>query len=176
MRFIHPVKVLVACSALMLISSAFAASQKPGDTIELAKQQIIALEKKRCAAIDQRDFVALADVLADDYVHVYGGGTSSDKAGYIAQVKEAPRTPTRGPLTVRVYGDLAVVTGDLLNRIQNPGQPERVLDTYVTQVAHKENGKWRFVSFQITQKPNQASPVTNAPAAGAAPINTDAKP
>lgn len=59
---------------------------------------------------------------------------------------------TRGPLAVRVYGDVAVMSGNLLNRISCPAQPERVLDTFVTQVVRKVDGQWKFVSFQITQK------------------------
>ena len=71
---------------------------------------------------------------------------------YIEQVKAAPRVPTRGPLSVRVYGGVAVMSGNLLNRIKYPDQPERVLDTFVTQVARKVDAQWKFVSFQITQK------------------------
>jgi 5-carboxymethyl-2-hydroxymuconate isomerase len=116
------------------------------------QKQVIALETRRAAAIANKDFKALADVLADDYLHVYGRGNTSDRAGYIEQVTAGPRVPTRGPLTVRVYGDSAVLTGDLLNRIKYPDKPEMVLDTFVTQVAHRVNGEWKFVSFQITPK------------------------
>jgi len=118
-----------------------------------ADQKAVAeLEARRAAAIAGGDFDALASVLADDYLHVYGGGTTGGRDHYIAQVKAAPRVPTRGPLTVRVYGDVAVMSGNLLNRIRYPDQPERVLDTFVTQVARKVDGQWKFVSFQITQK------------------------
>ena len=114
---------------------------------------MIALEEKRAAAIANKDFTALTGVLADDYLHIYGGGPASDRGGYIKQVTAAPRVPTRGPLTARVYGDVAVLTGDLLNRIEYPDRPGTVLDTYVTQVARKVGGQWKFVSFQITPKP-----------------------
>jgi ketosteroid isomerase-like protein len=117
-----------------------------------AQQEVVDLEARRAAAIGRGDFEALAAVLADDYLHVYGDGNTSDRAGYLEQVKAGPRVPTRGPLKVRIYGDVAVVTGDLLNRIRYPDKPERILDTFVTQVARKVDGEWRFVSFQITPK------------------------
>ena len=117
-----------------------------------AQEAVAALEKKRASAIAAADFDALANVLADDYLHVYGGGTTSDRAGYIDQVKRGPRVPTRGQLDIRVYGDAAVITGGLLNRIKYPDRPEALLDTFVTQVARKVNGEWKFVSFQITPK------------------------
>jgi ketosteroid isomerase-like protein len=50
-----------------------------------------------------------------------------------------------------MYGDSAIVTGALLNRIQYP-EGERALDTFVTQVLHKFDGQWKFVSFQITPR------------------------
>jgi ketosteroid isomerase-like protein len=116
------------------------------------QRAIAELEKRRAAAIAASDFDALGSALADDYLHIYGGGTSSDRAGYIDQVRKAPRVPTRGPLTIRVYGDAAVITGSLLNRIKYPDRPEALLDTVVTQVARRVNGDWKFVSFQITPK------------------------
>lgn len=128
------------------------AAMKPAIQSSDEQKAIEALEKRRAAAIAGSDFDALANVLADDYLHIYGGGTTSDRAGYIDQVKKAPRVPTRGPLTIRVYGDTAVITGGLLNRIKYPDRPEALLDTSVTQVVRRVNGEWKFVAFQITPK------------------------
>ena len=60
--------------------------------------------------------------------------------------------PERGELDVRLYGNAAVVIGDIINRITYPGQPTRVINATVTQVAVKSAGRWQFVSFQITPK------------------------
>jgi ketosteroid isomerase-like protein len=116
------------------------------------KQQVLDLERRRCAAIGTGDLAALADVLADDYVHVMGTGKVKDKAAYIETIRNGPRAPERGDLTVRVYGDAAVVTGDLLNSINTSGREPRTIDTMVTQVAVRSGGRWHFVSFQITPK------------------------
>jgi ketosteroid isomerase-like protein len=132
--------------------AAIYAEMKPSNLSTNVQKEIEALEKRRATAIAASDFDALASVLADDYLHVYGGGTTSDRAGYLDQVKKAPRVPTRGPLTIRVYGDAAIITGGLLNRIKYPDRPEAVLDTVVTQVVRRVNGNWKFVSFQITPK------------------------
>ena len=113
---------------------------------------VLDLERRRCTAIGTGDLKALSDVLADDYLHVMGMGIVKDKASYIETIRNGPRTPERGELRVRLYGDTAVITGDLLNRIGAPGQPTRIIDTVVTQVAVKSDGRWRFVSFQITPK------------------------
>ena len=115
-------------------------------------QAILDLERRRCAAIGLANLSELADVLADDYFHVMGNGTTKDKTDYIETIRNGPRVPERGGLKVRVYGDTAVMTGDILNRINTPGKEPRVIDAIVTQVAVKSGGRWRFVSFQITPK------------------------
>ena len=118
-----------------------------------AEQEIIELEKRRCRAIADGDFDALADVLADDYLHVYGTGSYGGKQAYIEGIRRGPRVPIRTNLRVRMYGgDTAILNGDLLNTLNFPDRPTRVVDTYVTQVARRDQGTWRFVSFQITPK------------------------
>src|SRR5690349_7989240 len=78
---------------------------------------LIALEARRAEAIGAGDLDALADVLSDDYLHVLAPGKVVDKAQYIEMIRNGPRKPERGALHVRVYGDAAVVTGELNNRI-----------------------------------------------------------
>ena len=95
--------------------------------------EVLELERRRCAAIGAGDLATLSEVLADDYVHVMGMGVVKDKASYIETIRNGPRTPERGALRVRLYGDAAVITGDLLNRIGAPGQPARIIDTVVTR-------------------------------------------
>ena len=112
---------------------------------------ILALEGDRCKATAEGDLDALKNILADDYVHVTGNGAIMNKLGYLSWVKELPRSHQRTNLNVRLYGDTAVIYGDLLNRLQTRGG-ETVIETVVTQVAHRSDGKWRFVSFHITPK------------------------
>lgn len=115
-------------------------------------ENVLELERRRCAAIANADFDALGDVLAEDYLHVFGTGPTTDKPGYIAAIKAAPRVPVRDNLRVRVYGDAAVLTGDMINNITPPGQETRVVQAFCTQVAAKRDGRWQFVSFQLTPK------------------------
>lgn len=117
------------------------------------KQNVLDLEARRAAAIGAADFAALADCLHDEYFHVFGGGNTCGKADYVEEIKKNPRKPERGELTVRLYGDTAVVTGDIINRINFADKGLRVIHAMVTQVAVRcPDGKWRFVSFQITPK------------------------
>lgn len=117
-----------------------------------ASEEVLELERRRCAAVAAGDLEGLAETLTDDYLHVYGSGTTSGKSDYVAELKAGPRTHDRSNLNVRVYGDTAVVTGDISNTIRHPDRPVRVVEAFVTQVAVKQDGAWRFVSWQITPK------------------------
>ena len=113
---------------------------------------VLELERRRCEAIAASDGAALGQILAEDYLHVFGTGPTTDRSGYLNTIERAPRVPVRGDLRVRVYGDTAVVTGDLINHIQNPDKTTRVVNAFCTQVAVKRGGRWQFVSFQLTPK------------------------
>lgn len=119
---------------------------------------VIALERGRCEAIGSGDLDALADVLADDYLHVLAPGKVVDKGEYVEMIRKGPRKPERGELRVRVYGAAAVVTGPLDNHIGAAGEAQRVIAAFCTQVALKQDGKWRFVSYILTQKREAATP------------------
>jgi ketosteroid isomerase-like protein len=115
--------------------------------------EVLDLEQRRNAAVAAGDLEQLATTLSDDYVHVWGTGLRTDKAGYLAALRAGPRVHDRKNLVVRVYGDTAILNGDLLNTISTPGETVRVVDAYVTQVAIRQsNGTWLFVSWHITPK------------------------
>ncbi len=91
-------------------------------------EQVLDLERRRAAAIGKGDLEALSDCLAEDYFHVFGGGRTCGKAAYIKTIEEGPRAPERGVLTVRLYDNVAVLTGDLLNKIEQKDGGVRVVD------------------------------------------------
>lgn len=118
----------------------------------MTAEQLLALETRRCEAIGTGDLDALADVLADDYVHILAPGRSVTKTEYIEMIRTSPRRPKRGALLARIYGNAAVLTGALENTIGAPGEAPRVIPAFCTQVAVRQpDGQWRFVSYILTQ-------------------------
>lgn len=109
-----------------------------------------ALEARRCAAIGAGDVETLKAMLADDYVHVHMTGRVDDRAGHLNAVSVRPRRTERGALLVRVYGDLAVITGELTNHMTDAGGETGAAHAYCHQVAARHGGDWRFVSIQLT--------------------------
>ena len=79
------------------------------------RDEILALEKRRCTALTSGDVEALGELMADDLVHIHGNGAMDDKAGYLngVETKYVFHRVERGDLNVRMYGDIAVVIGPL---------------------------------------------------------------
>lgn len=77
-------------------------------------------EERRCAALMAADHEALAAMLADDLVHIHLTGQVDGKSVYLNGVREKYlfRNITRGPLTIRLYGDFAVMTGPLSQQVE----------------------------------------------------------
>ncbi len=116
------------------------------------QQQLEALEKQRTTAIAKGDAQTLAGLLADDYVHVHGSARVEDKTAFIKTIVERPRETTRGPLTIRVYGDTAVITGEQVNNTVNADKSITSTTYMATQVARRTQGRWQLVSMQVTPK------------------------
>jgi mannose-6-phosphate isomerase-like protein (cupin superfamily) len=137
------------------------------ESADSVKAQIVALEQSRCQAITNGNVDTLAAMLADDYVHVHGTGKVDTKAGFLSNIQQHPRRTERGALTVRLYGDIAVVTGDQINYPQTGSAPAVLAS--VTQVLRRISGHWRYESFQLTPRTDEAQKVvaTNAAPASA---------
>lgn len=115
-------------------------------------REIIALELRRCALVAAGDIDAVAELLVEDYVHVHGNGVASDKADYLNWIRESPREQTRDNLKVRFYDGVAILNGDIVNRIQYKNQGLRVIHAYVTQVLVRRENRWKFVQWHIAPK------------------------
>lgn len=112
--------------------------------------KLLALESRRCAAISAGDIDVLKAMLSDDYVHVHMTGRVDNRDGHLNAVSSRPRRTTRGELNIRVYGDLAVLTGELTNFMQTrDGQTNEVV-AFCHEVAARINGAWQFIAIQLT--------------------------
>jgi hypothetical protein len=114
----------------------------------LPEEDVLAAEEARCKATREGDIDALRRLLHEDYTHVTGAGTFMNQQQYLDWVAAMPRRHERHGLKVRCFGDTAIICGPLTNHFGAP-EPKKY-ECYVTQVVHKENGKWRFRAFQIT--------------------------
>lgn len=114
---------------------------------------ILSVEERRQRALLEVDLDTLRDVYDDSLIHTHAPGLTHTKAQLLEHI--ATRAPykgaSRGDLTIRVIGDVAIMTGRLINRLGSPDGSDRTVAGQVIQVLRRcEDGAWRFVSFQMT--------------------------
>lgn len=123
---------------------------------------LLATERRRCAAIMAADIGVLSGLLEGDLVHVHTTGLIDDRDSYLAGIRDRleVRSVERGPLQVRRFGDAAVMTGTLTNtvrrRADGPDAVWTVLPSFATQVwVWAPGAGWRMASFHSSRLPGQ---------------------
>ncbi|WP_432537866.1 nuclear transport factor 2 family protein [Kineococcus arenarius] len=135
------------------------------------RAEVLAVEERRRRALIAGDLAALDEVFDEQLVHVHAPGVTHTKAQLLEHVatRQAYLDIARGELRIRLVGDVAVVTGTIVNRLRTAEGGERVLGGVVTQVLRRcEDGRWRFLSFQMTPDGERAWP--SLPSEQGAPV------
>jgi ketosteroid isomerase-like protein len=112
------------------------------------------LEQRRCDAMESGDAAAFDSLYAPDFVQVHGDGTVDDRAAAVAAYLRLPRqvlSPRQ--LTIRVMGDVALLTGPMTLGLRQDGEVRRI-DIFVGQVARRQGQVWRFSYAQVTLMPS----------------------
>jgi hypothetical protein len=115
-------------------------------------EALMALETQRCRLISEKDYAGLADMLADELVHVHANGLTQDKPTYLSHVSQRPRRTERRDLRIQVHGDAAVMTGRQVNLSEGAAPatgPEAELA--VMQVWVRRGETWKLAAFQATR-------------------------
>jgi uncharacterized protein DUF4440 len=138
-----PLRITIAVCAAMLLSSAVLRGQQS----KAANQDdaaLINIENHWLSAENDPD--ALQNILADDFVHVLPAGFIS-KDEHIAYLRKNPmplRAQHFGEMRVRIYGDVGIVNGTLVD----DGTNGNVRKIAFTDVFVRRNGQWQAVNAQ----------------------------
>lgn len=119
----------------------------------MSAEELLEVERRRQQALVDVDLDTLDELFDDSLVHVHAPGLIHSKAQLLEHTatRRAYLEITRGDLNIREFGDTAVITGPITNRMRAADGGERTLSGVATQVLHRDaNGAWRFVSFQMT--------------------------
>jgi len=119
---------------------------------------ILAAEEQRIRALVELDMATLDALFAEDLVHIHSSGLVHDKQGILAHIEHnrAFRNVERGELKLRHYGDVALLSGPIINYMESAGQSFKLIGV-VTQALRKEHGRWRFIHFQFTLTPQSTA-------------------
>ena len=119
------------------------------------KQTIRQLEDRRFRAMVEADAAALEELLADSMIYTHSSATTDGKASYIAGVRSKKwqyRKIERPVEEIQVYGDTAVVAGQVRIDILVEGQP-KIMNSRYTDVWLKGAKGWQMVAWQSTPIP-----------------------
>jgi ketosteroid isomerase-like protein len=119
------------------------------DVAQLSKQLMV-LEERRGAALVARDRSQLEALFTPDLVHIHSTGLQMNKTELIDYVMNVLEflSVTRSDVKIKVYGDVAVMSGRMRNTMRRADKPEPITaDALVTQVWVLEQGSWRQSHF-----------------------------
>ena len=134
-----------ALSALLAVTGALAADVP-------IEEQIKQLELRRQQAFVRGDIAAIERETAEDYSTINGAGGLSDKARMMSNLR-AGRTKVLSvnldEMTVRVYGEVAVLTGIYRDVNVTEGMEKRTHARF-TRLFVKTGAGWQAVAYQQT--------------------------
>ena len=115
--------------------------------------EVLAVDARRIAALVAADLATVDALTAEDYTHVETNGGQRDKAGFLALLRQPDFHFVRWTVdenTVRIFGDVAVVTGSYRNVVRNAQgeQPEK--HARHVRVWVRIDGAWRNIAHQAT--------------------------
>ncbi len=124
-------------------------------------EAIETLQRQWVDAYTKRDTVFLNLCMSEDYVGIYPDGTVHDKKSEIEGVTSGAITITAmepKEMTVRMYGDAAVTSGQSSVKARVGGQ-DISADLRFTSVWAKRGNQWQAVAHQVTriERPESAA-------------------
>jgi len=143
-------------SLLLFLSPFVGFCQKPTAEDEKA---VLDTEYAWCQAYLKADTAALADIELDGYTLIEPNGSTTTKDQEIAELKSGAirfLSLSSHELSVRVYGDTAIVTGRTVLKAIEDNEPHdgifQFTDTFV-----RKDGRWRVAAEQVTRLAPTAS-------------------
>ena len=123
-----------------------------GKDMQTAIDEVMELERQRCAACLAGDEAAIAAMYDDGMVYVHNGGNAENKAQYLATFRRAKYLKMeRGELTCQVHGDTALLTGPFFFEATLGADPTVLsFRAFLSQVFIKRDGAWRYILHQST--------------------------
>jgi ketosteroid isomerase-like protein len=144
---------LSACRVDSIAPSSAPAGGTPQVSVAQAETEIRAQLRAWDEAYLRGDSAAVSSIVGDEYLVIDAAGRSMSRTEYVLSVIRPPATPVEGAtggVSVRVFGDTAVVTG--YSKIKGVPRDRAPLGatTRFTDVFVRSDGAWQPVSTHAT--------------------------
>jgi ketosteroid isomerase-like protein len=121
-----------------------------------AEREVRQLEREWLDAYEKRDAEAMKRILSDDFKLTQAGGAVQTKADILAALKaaqESGRPPSKfstEDVQSRVEGEMVILTGRFVQRMERDGQI-RTMQARYTDTYAKRQGRWQVIASQLTR-------------------------
>src|SRR5438093_3891124 len=156
--------------AVAVLVAAVAFAPAGASALQDRAEDVRASRARRFQAMVSNDVEAMASYLADDLTYTHTGGDTETKTQFLetlrtGRLRYEDIEPT--DVAVRVYEDVAVVTGRSKMRVRSARQTE-TFDIKFVEVDRRSTGRWLMVAWQATRLPPPAgaSDAAGGPAPG----------
>ncbi len=142
--------------SLLLVASLVTALPTAAETAAQERtEQVHATQAARFQAMLNADVAALNNVLADDLVYAHTTGTIDSKSSMIDNIGSGAidyELIEPSDVRIRLYGDVAVVTGSANMQVSVGDQIHQVFIRFI-EVYVARDDLWQLVSWQSTRVP-----------------------
>jgi ketosteroid isomerase-like protein len=114
------------------------------------------MDDRRFKAMLEEDWDALAELFGDDLLYTHGSAVTDTKHEFIENFKKKYKLKSayREDVTVRGFGDLAIMHGRVRMEMDAEGKPRSMHNCFAAVWA-KRGGRWQLVHFQPTPVPQK---------------------
>ncbi len=148
-------KSVLICATALIVSFVLVKDVYPGDT--LAKQSVLDFQSARFKAMVDEDLASLERFLADDMTYAHTTGITESKTEFLSTIASGKIDYLAlAPLEVdvRIYGDVAVLTG--LARLRGAvGDREVGFTLRFLEVARLAGDAWQLIAWQSVRAPEE---------------------
>lgn len=118
-----------------------------------SREEVLAVEARRAAALVARDLDVLDGCLDDTLVYVHATGVRHDRGQWLDSVRTGPRfhEVRLEADQVRELADVTLVAGRLHLCLERPDGTVIRAESLVTQAWVRRQDGWRLASFQSTR-------------------------
>jgi ketosteroid isomerase-like protein len=119
-------------------------------------QMIIELDRKRMAAMAEKDVATLSALLADDLVYTHSSARLDTKASLIGNMQSGATVYSSvepSDVMAQDCGDAVVLTGVARISVTSGGKPNK-FGVRFTDVYARRGGQWQMVTWQSTRLPD----------------------
>lgn len=151
--------VIILTLVSLSLGSSAGPGQVHGQTGRNGKvaEEVTRRERELSAATVRKDIRAMREIVGDDFAGVESSGRVIDKATFINDIESGGddvQADVPEDMKVRVYGDVAVVTGKLtIKGVKRDGGYDLLL--LFTDVWVRRGGRWQVVNYQATREPSK---------------------